>query len=163
MDIAPDQNQPQGPVVLSDVIGIERSINIFAGLTRDLSSISDRFDDESKHTTVLAPRNSVIAAVGHRPWEDPADYDEMGEQAYDGPDGKDRANGNLRKFVQAHLVPVVPWKEGEKVTTLAGRELYWETKGGKRIIQPGDIEVARVDKHVTNGEVWILNGVMDSS
>ncbi len=118
--------------MLSDVIGIERSINIFAGLTRDLSSVSDRFDDESKRTTVLAPLNSAMAAIGHRPWEDPADYDAMGEQAYDGPDGRDRANGNLRKLVEAHLVPAAPWKEGEKMQTLAGRELYWETKDGKR-------------------------------
>ena len=29
-------------------------------------------------------------------------------------------------------------------------------------IQPGEIEVSHVEEQASNGEVWILNGVLDS-
>ncbi|KAB5578532.1 hypothetical protein GE09DRAFT_1280878 [Coniochaeta sp. 2T2.1] len=150
-----------GTVMLSDVMGRDRSINIFAGFTRDIASVSSRLDDSSKNSTVLAPLNSAIEALPRKPWEDPEDYGRLGEQAYEGEDGQQRAQRNLRRFVEAHVVPASPWREGERVKMMdgEGREVWWEEKGGKRVVMPGEIEVLSVASSVANGEVWILRGV----
>ncbi|MCJ1395288.1 hypothetical protein MMC18_008172 [Xylographa bjoerkii] len=148
-------------VMISDVIGKERIINIFAGFTRDIETITRRLDDNEQNTTVLAPLNSALQKLPRKPWEDPRDYGALGESAYEGRSGEDRAQRNLRRFVEAHVVPISPWKEGDKVETLAGSKIWWEGKEGKRIIQPGDIEVSSVASRVSNGEVWIIKGVVN--
>lgn len=155
------QPPPQGGVLISDVMGRDRSINIFAGFTRDIASISSRLDDSSKNSTVLAPRNSAVEKLPRKPWEDPKDYDALGANAYEGEDGQDRAHRNLRRFVEAHVVPVSPWPENEKVKTLldGDREIWWEMKDGVKVIQPDGIEVDSVAGSVGNGELWILKGV----
>ena len=102
-------------IILSDVIGSHRQIQIFAGFTRDISSISSRLDDPSKNTTLLAPINSAITSLPRKPWEDPQEYSAFGASAYEGKDGEDRAHKNMRRFAEAHVVPQSPWKEGEKV------------------------------------------------
>ncbi|KAI9840968.1 MAG: hypothetical protein M1837_001097 [Sclerophora amabilis] len=154
---------PENPVIISDVIGKERSINIFSGLTRDIESISKRLDNGSQNTTVLAPLNSALMDLPRKPWEDPDDYKVLGENAYEGQKGEDRAHQNLRRFVEAHVLPVSPWKEHEKVETLAGGKIWFENKGGKKTIQPGDIEVSSISNSVANGEVWMLKGVLNYS
>lgn len=146
-------------VILSDVLGNDRSINIFAGFTRDFATISQRFEDSSLNTTILAPVNSAIMRLPRKPWEDPEDYDRLGPNAYEGVPGEERAQKNLRRFVEAHVVPASPWKEGEKVKTLAGGEVWWESKDGVKVVQPGNIEVGSVASKVYNGEVWILKSV----
>jgi len=146
-------------VILSDVMGKDRSINIFAGFVRDFATISGRLEDSSQNTTILAPVNSAITALPRKPWEDPKDYDNLGADAYEGEQGEERAHRNVRRFVEAHVVPVSPWKEGEKVKTLAGDEIWWESKDGAKIIQPGNVKVSSVASKVYNGEVWILQGV----
>ncbi|MCJ1285011.1 hypothetical protein MMC26_004348 [Xylographa opegraphella] len=152
---------PSGNVMISDVIGKERVVNIFAGFTRDIEAITRRLDDHERNTTVLAPLNSALQKLPRKPWEDPRDYGALGESAYEGPGGEDRAQRNLQRFVEAHVVPTSPWKEADKVETLAGNKVWWERKEGKRIIQPGDIEVSSVASRVTNGEVWIIKGVVN--
>ena len=52
---------------ISDVIGKERVINIFAGFTRDIESISKRLDDNSQNATVLAPLNSALQKLPRKP------------------------------------------------------------------------------------------------
>jgi hypothetical protein len=121
-------------VILSDVLGRDRSINIFAGFTRDFATISQRFEDSSLNTTILAPVNSAIMALPRKPWEDPEDYDTRGAEAYEGEKGEERAQRNMRRFVEAHVVPVSPWKEGDKVKTLAGGEIWWESRDGVKIV-----------------------------
>ena len=121
-------------VILSDVLGRDRSINIFAGFTRDFANISQRFEDSSLNTTILAPVNSAIMALPRKPWEDPEDYDNLGPEAYEGDQGEERAQRNMRKFVEAHVVPVSPWKEREKSKTLAGGEIWWESKDGVKMV-----------------------------
>ncbi|KAI1475468.1 hypothetical protein K445DRAFT_313961 [Daldinia sp. EC12] len=155
------QPPPQGGVLISDVMGRDRSINIFAGFTRDIASISSRLDDSSKNSTVLAPRNSAVEKLPRKPWEDPKDYDSLGANAYEGEDGQDRAHRNLRRFVEAHVVSVSPWQEGEKIKTLldGDREIWWEMKDGVTVIQPDGIQVDSIVSRVGNGELWILNGV----
>ncbi|KAI1455886.1 hypothetical protein F4805DRAFT_434581 [Annulohypoxylon moriforme] len=157
----PQQPPQQGGVLISDVMGRDRSINIFAGFTRDIGSVSTRLDDGARNSTVLAPRNSAVEALPRKPWEDPKDYEVLGANAYEGGDGQDRAHRNLRRFVEAHVVPVSPWGENEKVKTLleGDREIWWEMKDGVKVIQPDGIEVDSIASRVGNGELWILKGV----
>lgn len=143
-----------GTVMLSDVMGRDRSINIFAGFTRDIEGVSNRLDSGAKNSTVLAPLNSAIEKLPRKPWEDPKDYGALGADAYEGEDGQQRAQRNLRRFVEAHIVPTSPWEEGQKVKPLGDdREVWWEEHDGKRVVQPGDIEVVSVASTVANGEV----------
>ena len=152
---------PNSDVILSDVIGSQRSINVFAGFTRDISSVSSRLDSAGLNTTVLAPTNSALSALPRKPWEDPEDYAKLGAEAYSGKDGEDRAHRNLRRFTEAHVVFASPWKEGEKAERMGGGELWWESKDGKTLIQPGNVEVERVASKVANGEVWVLKDVLN--
>lgn len=126
--------EPSGDVAISDVIGKERAINIFAGFTREIEAISKRLDDLDSNTTVLAPLNSEMQKLPRKPWEDSKDYTALGKGAYEGAEGEDRAHRNLRKFVEAHVVPVSPWREGEKVTSMAGDKVWWESKDDQRVV-----------------------------
>ncbi|EPE10671.1 fas1 domain-containing protein [Ophiostoma piceae UAMH 11346] len=162
----PTSPQPEtGTVMLSDVMGRDRSVNVFAGFTRDFAAISNRFDDITQNSTVLAPLNSAIEALPRKPWEDPEDYRTQGADAYEGPGGQERAQENLRRFVEAHIVPVSPWPEHYKANALVGDgEMWWETTAdGKRVLQPGNIEVSSVASTVANGQVWIIKGVRNYS
>ena len=175
----PNNTPDSGDTIISDVIGNQRVIDIFAGFTRDISTISERLEDSTKNTTVLAPLNSELQKLPRKPWEDSKDYETMGESAYTGSAGEDRAHRNLRRFTEAHVVPVSPWKEGEKMKSVGGGELWWETRDGKKTVskrrlwpnldviadiikvQPGNIEVSSISNQVSNGEIWILKGVMN--
>ena len=44
---------------------------------------------------------------------------------------------------------------------MGGGELWWESKDGKTLIQPGNVEVERVASKVANGEVWVLKDVLN--
>ncbi|CAG8116847.1 unnamed protein product [Penicillium salamii] len=168
--IRPQQTAPNEDVnpessdspIISDVLPKTKAINVFARLTRDFDAIANRLNDGSKNITVLAPRNSAIQNLPRKPWENPADYEKFGEvNAYEGSDGQDRAKRNLQRFVEAHLIPVSPWRIGEEVETLAGEKLTWTKDGDKMFIQPGNIEVDSVAEKVHNGEVWVLNNVIN--
>lgn len=125
-----------GTVILSDVMGRDRSINIFAGLVRDVESVSKRLDDAGQNSTVLAPLNSAMEKMSRKPWEDAQDYDKLGTNAYEGDEGWERAQKNIRRFVEAHIVPVNPWKEGEKVDVMGGGQVWWESKDGAKFVSP---------------------------
>ena len=86
----------------------------------------------------------------------------LGERAYDGEGGQERAKGNLKRFVEGHVVPKSPWGKGEKVRTLAEKELWWEEQGEekKRVVMPDEVEVEGVVSQVGNGEIWVLKGVL---
>jgi hypothetical protein len=138
----PSTSKPPGDsntVILSDVLGNDRSINIFAGFTRDFATISQRFEDSKLNTTILAPVNSAIMSLPRKPWEDPEDYNNLGANAYEGEEGEERAHRNMRRFVEAHVIPVSPWKEGEKVQTLAGGEIWWENNNGVKMVCSGPV------------------------
>ncbi|KAJ5097725.1 hypothetical protein N7456_008446 [Penicillium angulare] len=155
---APETDAP----VISDVLPKTKGINIFAQLTRDFDPIASRLNDASKNFTVLAPKNSAVQALPRKPWEDPEDYAQFGEvNAYEGKDGQERAKRNLQRFVEAHVIPVSPWKEGEEVATLRGEKLKWTKEGDKILIQPGNVEVGNIAEKVANGEVWVLESVIN--
>ncbi|KAH8596598.1 hypothetical protein B0O99DRAFT_619423 [Bisporella sp. PMI_857] len=159
-DSDPNPGASEGDsVILSDVLGRDRSINIFAGFTRDFATVTQRFEDSALNTTILAPINSAIMALPRKPWEDPEDYEKLGKAAYGGEEGEERAKENLRRFVEAHVITESPWEEKKKVKTLAGGEIWWENREGGKVIQPGNIEVSSIASKVYNGEVWILKGV----
>ena len=159
-----------GSIMLSDVMGRDRSINIFAGLVRDIESAARRLDDSAANSTVLAPLNSAVDKLPRKPWEDPGDYESLGANAYEGDDGQDRAQRNLQRFVEAHIIPMSPWPAGEKVKAVGnGQDVWWEEKDGVKVvgkfrpsqhsslnteqIQPGSIEVVSIGRPVANGEV----------
>jgi len=148
-------------VTIGDLLGRVSRIQIFSGFARDVDSVSDRFEDAKKNATVLAPENAAVTKMPHKPWEDTNDYGTFGADAYAGDEGKDRAQTNLKRFVEAHIVPQSPWAEGEKVETLAGSKIWYERKDGIVVIQPGNIEVAEVADKASNGEVWIIKGILN--
>jgi hypothetical protein len=130
-DVVGGADQP----VVSDVLPKTKGINIFAQMTRDFDSISSRLNDASRNITVLAPRNSAVQDLPRKPWEDPEDYAKFGDvNAYEGTDGQERARRNLRRFVEAHIVPVSPWRAGEEVESLGGEKLKWTKEGDKIIV-----------------------------
>ena len=101
----------------------------------DIETVSKRLDDSSKNTTVLAPLNSELQKLPRKPWEDPKDYNALGAEAYEGNEGEDRAHRNLRRFVEAHVVPVSPWPQGEKAETVGGSKVWWEDREGIRMVR----------------------------
>ena len=121
-------------IIISDVMGKTQNIAIFSGLTRDIDSVSDRLDDPSKNATVLAPDNGAMRSLSRKPWEDPKEYETLGENAYHGQAGEDRAQRNMRRFVEAHIVPESPWREHQKIETLAGNIIWFESKGGQKLV-----------------------------
>jgi hypothetical protein len=128
----PAEKDPASNLIVSDILSKTRKVNIFASLTRDIEPISTRLTDKNETTIVLAPLNSAILSLPRKPWEDPTDYERFGNvDAYKGQDGENRARHNLRRFVEAHLVPVGSWKEGGEVETIGGGRLSWINDGGK--------------------------------
>lgn len=158
-----DDDNHGGDIILSDVMGSARQINIFASFCRDIDPVSQRLDTTSLNTTVLAPLNNAISDLPRKPWEDPEDYRVLGASAYEGKSGEDQAHANLRRFTEAHVVPVSPWKQGEKVESLGGGEVWWERDAEKGVVRvmPGGVEVDKVVQKVANGEIWVLKGVVN--
>lgn len=195
LDILPGQHKAQkpimsegpDPVLLSDVISIDRSISIFSGFTRAVEPIALRLGDSQQNTTVLAPTNGAIQRLPRKPWESQNDEQEAEESGtakaalYVGISGEDRAGKNLERFVNAHIVAKSPWEKGEKnkVQTIEGKEVWWDEENGvKKVshiynelllydrltsikIYPDGIEVQEKDNEVTNGQIWVLNGVIN--
>lgn len=152
---------PNSNILIADVLASQKAISIFAGFTRDISSLTSRLDSASTNSTLLAPTNSAISSLPRKPWEDPQEYSVLGSNAYEGQEGSERAEANLRRFVEAHVVGQSPWAEGEKVKTLGGREVWWERRKDTMVVMPGEVEVEKVAKKVGNGEVWVLKKVLN--
>lgn len=119
---------------------------------REFAPLNELFDKANSYTIVLAPLNSAMSLQPRKAWEDPADYRDLGEHAYTGDEGRDRAQRNRKRFVGAHVLPIASgkeWKEGEKVKTLEGGEVWWENAdaGGKVVSSSccGDSEFVRAD------------------
>jgi len=149
---------------ISDILPQTRSINIFASLTRDVSTVTNRLESTrpQDNTTLLAPLNSVMQALPRKPWEDrPGDEPEDISQS--AARNEDRAARNLQRFVEEHVVPISPWREGKegKIRTMGGTELWWEEREGKKVVMPGELVVDAVVGRVGNGEIWAVTGVVN--
>lgn len=140
-----DSSNQHSNVLITDVVGRDRSANIFAGLVRDVDTVHARASDKQQNSTILAPVNSAMNALPRKPWEDEAEYESLGASAYQGQDGEDRAHRNLRFFVERHVVLQSPWEEGTTAKTMAGSELRWETRNGKKVVSSrlGFVRLAR--------------------
>lgn len=148
-----DNNPPSQPAVpLADILGTQRALTTFSSLARQSSDLETLLSSFSINTTVLAPLNSAIEALPRKLWEDPREGGAAA--AYQGEQGQERAKANLKRFVEAHLVGVSPWEEGQKGETVGGRKLWWETReDGRRVIMPDGVEVDKVASRVANGEL----------
>ncbi|KAI1001665.1 hypothetical protein K3495_g6536 [Podosphaera aphanis] len=145
---------------LSDILSSSPSINVFAGFIRHFSTINQRVENSALNTTILAPINNVVMSLPQKPWETVHEYNTLGKKAYEGTLGRDRAQKNIRNFVEAHILPLRPWREGEKARNLAGNEYWWEVKNGIKMIQPGNIKVIDDSRRVRNGDLWIIDSVI---
>ncbi|KAM5355141.1 hypothetical protein ACJ41O_001787 [Fusarium nematophilum] len=158
-DNPPIVNQPS--IALADVLGTQRSLTSFSSFARMHPSTDGRLSDLDRNTTVLAPLNSAVDDLPRKPWEQPGDYAALGADAYEGEEGQDRARLNMRRFVEAHLVPRSPWAENERAKTVGGKEIWWVERDGRRVVMPDEVDVERVAGQVGNGELWILKGVLN--
>lgn len=166
-----DSNDPSSQITISDILPRLRAVNIFASLTRDIAAIESRLSSQSQNTTLLAPLNSALQALPRKPWEDPPGAT-RGSDDDEGDDGAGRAAKNLRRFVEAHATVGTDWseerEEGErgKRRTMGGGEIWWvrdSENEGRRKIMPDGIRVKEVVRDVANGEVWVLEGVINYS
>jgi hypothetical protein len=123
-------------ITLSDALPRTQTIGIFTSLCNDIPSVSSMLASTSQNLTVLAPEDAELKKLHRKPWEDPQDYDRLGADAYVGEEGVDRAQKNLNRAVEAHVVGVSPWTEGEKVKRLSGEggEVWWENKEGRKVV-----------------------------
>ncbi|KAJ9657767.1 hypothetical protein H2198_004074 [Neophaeococcomyces mojaviensis] len=161
-------------LTIADILPSQRQINIFAGLTRDIESLSGRLESAGSNTTLLAPLNSAMQGLPRKPWEDRPD-DKSGISATS---NSDKAAENLRRFVLEHVVPLSPWEEGKEHATPTlwdqqqngdgARKIWWERRGGgddgsqeRKVIMPGEVVVEEVVGRVGNGEIWSLRGVIN--
>jgi len=157
-----DNGRPSDSTLsISDILPKTRNINIFASLTRDISSVAGRLESTKPedNTTLLAPLNSAMQALPRKPWEDrPGDNSGISAAR-----NEDKAAQNLARFVEEHVVPTSPWKAGKegRIKTLGGQELWWEEKDGKKVVMPGNLEVDGVVGRVGNGEIWAVQGVVN--
>ncbi|OAR02851.1 hypothetical protein LLEC1_04642 [Akanthomyces lecanii] len=151
----------QTAVRLSDTLGSNRAVTSFSSFARQHGATEDRLGSDADKTTVLAPLNSAVEALARKPWENEREMGELGTNAYEGDGGKARADANLCRFVEAHLVTQSPWPAGTKAKTMAGREVWWEEReDGKRVVMPDKVEVDKVAIEVGNGQIWLLKGVL---
>lgn len=156
----PVSRQSPGGQILIDLLPRSRNISIFATLLRD-SSYVVRLADRDQATTVLAPSNGAMQSLDHKPWEDPKEYAQIGVDAYEGSAGAERARRNLQHFVTRHTVNTSPWLEGQaNRVDLLGKKVWWETKDKKRVIMPDQVEVDCIAATASNGEIWILKGIL---
>ncbi|KAK6330270.1 hypothetical protein TWF730_004765 [Orbilia blumenaviensis] len=164
IDMDNSQNNPMqntgGPIV-SDALSVQRDVSIFSEMVRGLTDhqVLGRLEDKGQNTTVLAPLNSAMRSLPRKPWEDPDPRNNV-EGAFLGHDGEKRAAENLERFVKAHIVPVSPFKENERVQTLEGVTVWWTTENGITKLYPGGIQVKEVKSPVPNGQIWTLAGVV---
>ncbi|KAF3919723.1 hypothetical protein ABW20_dc0106990 [Dactylellina cionopaga] len=156
----PPTPQDTGGPIVSDALSVQRDVSIFSEFVRGATSVLQRLEDSNLNTTVLAPLNSAIKALPRKPWEDP-DMGNNVEGKFAGLDGEKRAAENLERFVKAHMIPVSPFNENEKVQTLEGVTVWWTTENGITKIYPGGIEVKEVKNSVPNGQVWTLTRVIN--
>lgn len=62
-DPSAPSGEPTGDIILTDVLGRDRTINVFASFTRAIDSVDQRLGDPHLNSTVLAPLNSAITAL----------------------------------------------------------------------------------------------------
>ena len=143
--MAASSDAPTGSPLLADILPLDRQISIFAGFARGVESVSALLADRAENTTVLAPSNVALSRLPRKPWEDP---DDAADAAAAG-----RAVADLYAGAQG---------EREKIKTLEGVEVWWERRAdGATWIMPADVKVVQVKTEVANGQLWIIDGIVN--
>ncbi|KAK9464393.1 hypothetical protein V1512DRAFT_244266 [Lipomyces arxii] len=150
---------------MTDALGVDREISIFAGLVRQVEDLMYRLQDPSLDTLVLAPTNTVMQSLKRKPWEDEVFVERSSPM-----DEERRAMENISRFVLSHVVLGYGFdKPGEKKTCGAGAsELWYENnRDGRSFVYAdkanGDESKVRVlrSQATHNGQVWTVDGVLN--
>ncbi|KAK9453863.1 hypothetical protein V1511DRAFT_45433 [Dipodascopsis uninucleata] len=149
-------------ILMTDALGVDRDISIFAGLVRQVESLMYRLQDRDAETMVLAPSNHAMQNLPRKPWES-ADQSESGDPMED----ERRAMANIEKFVLSHVVYGQGLeKPGEKKKCGAGISDIWynEDHGEKVVVSSkkhADVSALVVKSQDTgNGIVWTIDGAL---
>ena len=154
-----DTPSPSGEPLISDILGIDKSITILTEYSLGLAEIAERLQDSSKYTIVLAPSNTAIMAMERKPWQD---ADPASKAPLLTAEDKDtRASDNIARFIKSHIVALdsASWKADVKKHNLLGQPLWYATNDNQRSIQPENIEVRNIRK-AKNGEIWTINHIL---
>lgn len=157
----PSTDEGDDTTIIADILPSVSAISIFASLTRSCLTTSALLSSTSQNITVLAPSNVILASLPRKPWEEPEDYAQLGANAYVGVEGEGRAQKNLDRFVEAHVVKGDLGVKESRLKTVQGGEVWVEQQNGKIVVMPDQVEVVRVAEVVGNGEVWVLGGVLN--
>ncbi|KAK9322162.1 hypothetical protein V1517DRAFT_276510 [Lipomyces orientalis] len=159
-DVASKGNGVQ--LLMTDALGIDRQISIFAGLVRQVEGLMWRLQDRSKDTLVLAPTNVVMQSLKRKPWED----EETTERG-DPREEERRAMENIERFVLSHVVNDYGFDApGERKKCGAGiSDLWYESAGDHKVVHAqktsGDVKADVVKTEGTgNGQIWTVNDVL---
>ncbi|KAK9350942.1 hypothetical protein V1505DRAFT_373570 [Lipomyces doorenjongii] len=149
-------------LLMTDALGIDREISIFASLVRQIEGLMLRLQDRSKDTLVLAPTNEAMQALKRKPWED-----EETIQHSDPIDEERRAMENIARFVLSHIVNDYGFDApGEKKKCGAGvSDLWYESAGDHMVVhaekKSGGVKANVVKTESTgNGQVWTVDDVL---
>ncbi|KAK9238797.1 hypothetical protein V1525DRAFT_374083 [Lipomyces kononenkoae] len=149
-------------LLMTDALGVDREISIFASLVRQVEGLMWRLQDRSQNTLVLAPNNEAMQKLKRKPWEG----EETAEHS-DPIDEERRAMENIARFVLSHVVNDYGFDApGEKKKCGAGvSDLWYENEGDHMVVHAakkgGDIEADVMKSESTgNGQVWTLNDVL---
>lgn len=120
---------------LADILPRLTQCQIFAGLIRDVDSVSARLADDAPYVVVLAPDNAALHALNRKPWRSSRDEEQFGTEAYEGQVGAQRASDNIQTFVERQMVVLsAEWRQGERAKTMNGKQVWWETIGEVRVV-----------------------------
>ncbi|KAK9375225.1 uncharacterized protein V1513DRAFT_443157 [Lipomyces chichibuensis] len=149
-------------LLMTDALGIDRKISIFASLVRQVEGLMWRLQDRTKDTLVLAPTNEAMQALKRKPWED----EEITEHS-DPIDEERRAMENIARFVLSHVVNDYGFAApGEKKKCGAGVSDLWYDGAGDHMVVHADKKTGEVKADVVktestgNGQVWTVDDVL---
>ncbi|KAK9385225.1 hypothetical protein V1515DRAFT_574849 [Lipomyces mesembrius] len=149
-------------LLMTDALGIDRGISIFASLVRQVEGLMWRLQDRSKDTLVLAPTNEAMQGLKRKPWED-----EETTEHNDPIDEERRAMENIARFVLSHVVNDYGFDApGEKKKCGAGvSDLWYESTGDHMVVhaekKSGGVKANVVKTESTgNGQVWTVDDVL---
>ncbi|KAK9472947.1 uncharacterized protein V1510DRAFT_415620 [Dipodascopsis tothii] len=148
-------------LLMTDALGVDREISIFAGLVRQIEDLMLRLQDPEAETVVLAPSNTAMQALSRKPWED-----EEGAVRQSPTDEERHAMENIRKFVMSHVISSGRLEHpGEHLGCDQGFEIWYEEESDKRYVYSSKSEDVKAEllnyKSTGNGEVWTLSGVLN--
>ncbi|KAK9447936.1 uncharacterized protein V1518DRAFT_438500 [Limtongia smithiae] len=153
-------------LLMTDALGVNREISIFAGLVRQVETLMYRLQDPTKNTLVLAPTNVAMQAFPRKPWEDaPGTVDDV--HSHSPMDDERRAMKNIETFVLSQVVFDYSFAGPEhRKTSAAGSAELWYEAGETNIVHSsgpvGELSAKVLAVEGTgNGQVWTVDRVLN--